>query len=331
MRAKARTPATAHPLYARVRLVMTTAFVSLLGTGSIQCHVPEPSPPRYPAAGASDVADLDPAAVLGLDRHARPWGSEWWLRIAGPVVGSPEGWKIVASDDSGFDGFAVSGEGPVVVVLPHLEGTDRLARYFARSFANAGFQVLAVLPPTTALSPEATLEEAIEMLRRRVRVGRLAVRLASSELHASCTILLGVSLGALTVIPVAALELEVDGVVAMLAGGDLSWIAAHSKEPALRALRLDDRSSEELRRAVVELTAVDPLYWAAGIEPSRVLLVRALFDQVIPVPASRALRAAMGLPREKVYPSGHYSFGLFLPLATRSAIDHAEALCREQP
>lgn len=310
---------------------MGGVFVSLLGTGSIQCRFPEPSAAPRAAGTGSDLAELEPVTARQLNRLPVPWGSEWWLRIAGPVVGSPEGWWILTSDDSEVHGFVVSGEGPVVVVLPHLEGTDRLARFLARSFANAGFQVLAVLPPTTALNPEATLEEGLAMLRTRVRVGRLAVRMASSELHATCTILLGVSLGAVTAIPVAALEPRVDGVVAMLAGGDLPWIAAHSNEPALRILRLEDRTREDLADAIARIAVVEPLFWAARIDPSRVLLVRALFDQVIPAPASRVLRTALGLPREKIYPSGHYSFALFLPLALRSAIDHAETLCREQP
>ena len=47
----------------------------------------------------------------------------------------------------------------------------------------------------------------------------------------------------------------------------------------------------------------------------------------MPAPAATALWEALGKPDEKVYPSGHYSFGVLLPMAVAVAIQHADAQC----
>jgi pimeloyl-ACP methyl ester carboxylesterase len=149
--------------------------------------------------------------------------------------------------------------------------------------------------------------------------------LVRTELGADCVVVMGVSLGALTAIPATALEEEVDGAILMMGAAGLPWIAQHSAEPAIRSLAgaLDNSAA-----FLSDLALVDPLTWAKRIDPNRVLLVRALWDSVVPEPASRALGRALGHPREKVYPAGHHSFGFFLPLALTVAIDEGNRWCK---
>jgi hypothetical protein len=60
-------------------------------------------------------------------------------------------------------------------------------------------------------------------------------------------------------------------------------------------------------------------------------MIRAIWDQVIPPPATHALWDALGEPEIHAYPSGHYSFGIFLPSAMDRALEKADTWCRESP
>jgi pimeloyl-ACP methyl ester carboxylesterase len=75
------------------------------------------------------------------------------------------------------------------------------------------------------------------------------------------------------------------------------------------------------------LSLVDPATWASRIEPTRVLLMRARWDRIVSPDASQRLRAALGNPEQHVFPSGHSSFELFVPIAARSALAHVESRC----
>jgi cephalosporin-C deacetylase-like acetyl esterase len=167
------------------------------------------------------------------------------------------------------------------------------------------------------------------VLWERILQGRAASRLAAGELGAPCRVLLGISVGGMAAIPVAALEEDLDGVITMLAGGGLSWIADHSKETLLQD------SASALREGSVASTEpdavawVDPLSWAPRLRGDRVLMIRAIWDQVIPPPATHAFWDALGKPEIHAYPSGHYSFGVFLPRAMDRAVEKANDWCRE--
>jgi hypothetical protein len=142
-------------------------------------------------------------------------------------------------------------------------------------------------------------------------------------------VLVGISVGGMAAIPVAALEEDLDGVITMLAGGGLGWIADHSKEPLLQdspsALREESVAPTEPDAAAW----FDPLSWAPRLQGRRVLMIRAIWDQVIPPPATHALWDALGQPEIHAYPSGHYSFGVFLPRAMDRAVEKADDWCRE--
>jgi hypothetical protein len=132
-------------------------------------------------------------------------------------------------------------------------------------------------------------------------------------------------------IPVAALEKDLDGVITILAGGGLTWIAEHSKEPLLQDSTTPSVEGSTSPFTTREASLVDPLAWAPRLPKSQVLMIRAIWDQVIPPPATHALWDALGQPEIHAYPSGHYSFGIFLPRAMDRALEKADAWCRESP
>jgi dienelactone hydrolase len=235
-------------------------------------------------------------------------------------------WNI-SGEGVRFRALVVAGDGPAAVILPHLQGTARIPEYVARRFASEGYQVVAQLPPEVALEPGSARESMLEVMRERIREGRAAARIAARELGAPCRVLVGVSVGGMVAIPVAALEEDIDGVVSMLAGGGMGWIVDHSKEPLIQP---SPAAVGEAPPALAEAAAlVDPLTWAPRLRKGRVLMIRGVWDQVIPPPATHALWDALGRPEIHAYPSGHYSFGIFLPRAVDRALEKADALCRQ--
>jgi hypothetical protein len=107
----------------------------------------------------------------------------------------------------------------------------------------------------------------------------------------------------------------------------VSWIVDHSKEPLIQP---SPTHPDEVPASLAEAEAaalVDPLTWAPRLRKSRVLMIRAVWDQVIPPPATHALWDALGHPEIHAYPSGHYSFGIFLPHAVDRALEKADAWC----
>jgi fermentation-respiration switch protein FrsA (DUF1100 family) len=223
----------------------------------------------------------------------------------------------------------VAGDGPAAVVLPHLQGTTRIPEYVARRFAREGYQVVAQLPPEVALDPGSTRDAMLQVMSERIREGRAAARVAARELGAPCRVLVGVSVGGMVAIPVAALEGDIDGTVSMLAGGGVRWIVDHSKEPLIQPSPTHPGDVPPSLAEAEAAALVDPLTWAPRLRKSRVLMIRAVWDQVIPPPATHALWDALRHPEIHAYPSGHYSFGIFLPHAVDRALEKADAWCRQ--
>jgi dienelactone hydrolase len=261
-----------------------------------------------------------------VDRSAGAGGEPWWLFLAGTSRGDEQTWSVSAADLE-FEAVVVPSGGPALVLLPHWEGTPRVARYVTRRFSRSGYQVFAILPPARARREEPSPAVLVQVLRDRIRTGRLAVRLAADRLRPSCIVLLGVSVGALAAVAVGALEPQVDGLIAALGGADLRLIASQSSDPLLRAIRTNgEKGSFELPPE--ELRRVDPLTWSAYLDPRRVLLLGARWDQVMPEGSKVALRKALRDPAEIEFPCGHFSFAAFLPFAVSASIDHADEVCR---
>lgn len=269
---------------------------------------------------------LEPGPVLRVDRSEGSDGEPWWLFLVGASRGDEQTWSVAAPELE-FEAVVVQSDGPALVLLPHLEGTGRLARYVARRFSRSGYQVFAVLPPARARREEPSPGVLMRVLRDRIRTGRLAVRLTADRLQPSCIVVLGVSVGALAAVAVSALEQEVDGLIAALGGADLRKIASQSSEPLLRAMQIS-REEAPIDLPLEELRRVDPLTWSAKLDPRRVLLLGARWDQVMPQASKVALRRALRNPAEIEYPSDHFSFAAFLPFAVNASIEHADEVCR---
>lgn len=260
---------------------------------------------------------LEPGPVR-LSKASDYWRDSGLLRFASKPEKDPERW-VISGERFSVQALVVKGPGPAVVFLPHLMGGPQLSEYVARRVTRAGLQVVALLPPRNL---DREPEKLADSLAARIRGARAALRIADQELRPGCRVLAGISLGGIVGITTAAIEDHVTGVVPILAGGDLPWLLEHSEEELLRGMRSETVDPDSLR-------FVDPLTWAARLNPDRVMLLNARWDRVVPREAADRLWDGLRNPERHFFPSGHYSFRVFLPAAMDLVIDRTLAWCGE--
>ncbi|MBI3615537.1 MAG: hypothetical protein HY211_03355 [Candidatus Omnitrophica bacterium] len=209
---------------------------------------------------------------------------------------------------------------PVVLMSPILAGNDLYIREFAQYYAARGLHSVIVYRPKEVFSADRDLkdiethfQESIIQLRRTIdwletldsvdprRIGSFAI-----------------SLGAILTIPLAAVEPRVKAHVFGMPAGHLAQVIMTSKDRTIRKRRrayLEKHgwSQEEGLRQLKAVIVSEPMEFASGIDPERVLVIAGLFDRVLGVRRSLDLWQAMGRPKLIVLPTGHYSAYLATP------------------
>lgn len=272
-------------------------------------------------AGDSAIrASLAPTELLRRVVTEAPESTSW---LAPAVPADTELWTLTSPEGSVRALSKRGASGTAVVVLPHLDGGEWVYRYVLNRLATDGYSVLAALPPDRAIREEADPGAFTWTLRQRIRTGRMLVGLARSELAPTCLGLVGLSIGAMAAVPVAALEPGIGPLALVLGGGGLSYIAQETAEPRLRRAF----ATSDPRVRADDYGALEPLAWAPLLDGNSALLVRARWDRVVPKPASRALERVLSPARTITYPAGHYSFAVFLPAALSLISEHIESAC----
>jgi hypothetical protein len=206
---------------------------------------------------------------------------------------------------------------PAVVWLPQLEGSDEASELVLRLSAARGMASLALLPPRKLDLGDHSRRSWEQVADERVRAGRAALRILDHEARPRCMAVAGLSLGGHAAIAVAQLEDGADVIVTMLAGSGAEMASAVN--------RLSGRDGTSLPSIGTGL--LDLPRGSMRLSRERTLVVRALYDELIPPRATDALVRALGRPTEHAYPSGHASFRAFLPLAVWRALGFIERAC----
>lgn len=222
---------------------------------------------------------------------------------------------------------------PLVVVFPILAGSHVVSEGVARVLVQRGYAVVRLerqpLDLATSRDPQIvsdTLGETLADARRLV--GWLATQ---PRIDAHRVAAAGVSLGGIMAASLVGMDPRVSAGFFVMAGGGLAEILYDSREHPLERFRDRILDSEKLatRAAFLErmrpLTLpVDPLSFAAPIDPARVLLVSGRFDRVIPPARSRALWQALRRPHWIRLPVGHYQLLPFFFWAINRGADHLD-------
>jgi dienelactone hydrolase len=226
------------------------------------------------------------------------------------------------------------GEGgprPLVLLSPILGSDTDFVEGFAEAFAERGWHAAIVRRPKIAYDPERPLSQVEDGMRVAVMRQRRALDwfLARDDVDPARVGSFGISAGGILGSIVAAADDRYAAHVLCLAGGPLADVLVDTSEKGLR--KLVDRAMEregmrraEIRDALFREIRTDPVGLAHRVDPAKVLLFLARFDETVPTRCGRALWRAMGEPEMVMVPLGHYTSVLLLPWVRGRTVDFLE-------
>jgi dienelactone hydrolase len=240
----------------------------------------------------------------------------------------------------GADGHTVTGHlllppgpgsHPGMVVFPILAGSHVAAELLAKIVVRQGVAVVWLERRYLELETAQSIEAVVERMRLAVLDGRQMLDWLERHPRVDPERLLvgGISLGSMQAATLAAVDPRVRGALLLLTGGGLPETLYDSSEVPVRLFR--DRMGTKLgaseRDAFIArlrpiTRVVDPLTWAHRIDPRRVYMVSGFFDRVLPPARSRALWEALGHPRWRRVPAGHYQAFPFMFSAASAGTRH---------
>ena len=294
----------------------TTVLVSMSGCTSVQgLERPYPvaltMPPavaeRFEYEAGEVSAELSPVRE---NATYRVFDGKFDPGIAGSDDDTPitfEYYEQVAKDKA-----------PVVLVLPILNGQKQVVRPFATYFADNGYNAVIVdtVQRKTLLEDMLQPEEAIR--RTTIRHRRVLDWIGTMpNIDRDKVAVFGASLGGFNALFVSAADARVSASALALVAGDLPFVLTNSSEGkiidaadgAMEALQTD---REGLRQYLQEHIRSDPLSLARYIDPERVLLVLAKFDDAVHYEKQLELQQAMGNPESITLPTGHVTTAAYL-------------------
>ena len=230
---------------------------------------------------------------------------------------------IGGSDDDSpitFEYYEQKGENsaPVVLVLPILNGQKHVVRPFAWHFVNNGYNAVIV----DTLQRKSLLEDMLDpeaaIRRTTVRHRRVLDWIDTvPQIDKEKIAVFGASLGGFNALFLTATDERVRASALALVAGDLPFVLTNSSEGriidaadgAMETLQTD---REGLRQYLAERIESDPLSLARYVDPERVLLVLAKFDDAVHYEKQLELRDAMGNPEAITLPAGHVTTAAYL-------------------
>lgn len=202
---------------------------------------------------------------------------------------------------------------PVVIVLPILGGNNSESKIFSSYFAEHGLSALMVhrdqkqKESANFMGLEPSMRDMV--VDHRLVIDWIATR---AELDSSKIGVFGVSMGGIKAALLLGLDQRIKAGVIALAGGDLPYILLHSKEKGIiervdAVLKERGLTRRQLQAILKANLRTDPIRFAEYVDARKVLVVRALFDKVVPTKKQRELAEAMGGPEQINIFSGHYT------------------------
>ena len=131
----------------------------------------------------------------------------------------------------------------------------------------------------------------------------------------------GVSLGGFCAAVAAAVDGYFPRVAVVLGDGDVVKVLLNpcrDLKPMREAIAAKGLTPARLKEM---LRPIDPLTYASRLRASKVLMINARSDEVVPGACAAALAAASGA-KIKWYPGTHYTIALFLPVALGRVVGH---------
>lgn len=220
-----------------------------------------------------------------------------------------------------------SNSAPVVLVLPILNGQKLVVMPFATHFANNGYNAVIVDTVQRKTLIEDILQPEDAIRRTAIRHRRVLDWIETMpNIDQDKVAVFGASLGGFNSLFLTVTDARVKASALALVAGDLPYVLTYSSEGrvidavegAMETLQTD---REGVRQYLDEHILSDPMSLARYIDPERVLLVLAKFDDAIHYEKQLELLAAMGNPESITLPTGHVTTAAYLFYLRSSVLD----------
>jgi len=214
-----------------------------------------------------------------------------------------------------------------IVVLPIQGGNYEISTMLAVWLARRGYQTLRFERRGEWLDPERPIERLPDLVRQFEADVRRGYEWWLEQPDGPERLgLMGVSMGGIVGSVVAARDRRIRATVLVIAGGDLPSILVDGRDTELDtwraavARRMGTTEAGLLPHFRAALDPVDNLRSVGGMDAATTLFLAARFDRVIRWKNSGLLWEAIGRPRRRVLPCGHYSTVVFLPYVRGAAL-----------
>lgn len=229
------------------------------------------------------------------------------------------------------------GPRPAIALLPIYDGIYLLERSLAGYLARHGFAVLRFERSRNMLQAKKGISYVKEAMRQTVIDIRRGLDWLAEQprIDPQRLGIMGSSFGAVVAALVAEADPRIRATVLILGGGDLGLLFCRCKEREIvefreKVMALNGYSQEEFCRTFsAAMKEVDPLTYAARLDPARTLMINAYWDQVVVPECTEKLWEASGRPHRVQLAAGHYTAPLFYLWYVRSrALKHFEKLLK---
>jgi dienelactone hydrolase len=206
---------------------------------------------------------------------------------------------------------------PVVLVLPILNGQKAVVWPFAAYFANNGYNAVIVDTVQRKTLLEDMLDPEAAIRRTAIRHRRVLDWIDTvPKIDQDKVAVFGASLGGFNALFLTATDARVKASALALVAGDLPYVLTHSEgriiDAADGAMETMQTDRDGLQQYLDEHILSDPMSLARYIDPERVLMVLAKFDDAVHYEKQLELLDAMGSPESITLPTGHVTTSAYL-------------------
>lgn len=203
----------------------------------------------------------------------------------------------------------------LIFVFPILGGKHVIEGYFARHFANNGFDA-AIVHRDKDFKDPSQFDQIESIFRKNVIRDRIAIDLFEREYGKKEFGTFGISRGGINVAMTAGVDGRLKHNVIAFGASHLVEVFKKTSERGVKKYRkrvqearglTEDQFYEYLEKTV----STDPKYVAKYLDPAHTLMFLSLLDSSVPTKYGLKLRREIGDPRTMLLLSGHYTGVLF--------------------
>ncbi len=305
------------------KLTFPMVLCSLLGTGCVHTQYRAKELSLAPLPESIRVGADYPRKPIAWDEKVSPANPSYEIRhfeLAVPLADAATNKTVELDCYTPRVGKPL----PVILIFPISGGGYFLEELFAKYFYRHGYAAIIVYREAAAERDPRTAQDINRMIRQSVLDNQRVVDWLETrpEYDAKRVGVLGTSLGSLKATFLVAVDPRIKAAVLGLAGGDLPYILAYSKEGAWHHRGLSPQreaylsehhlTRDEFRHLLEREVVWDPKAVAPSIDPAKVFMVIGLCDTVVPTRTGLELRRLMHKPKTLFVVSGHYTAYFYL-------------------